>query len=150
MILCTEFVDVLKLSVTSGHHSSRVASRSFNSFFFCSTHHSDFFLICLSRSKIGKLDIIFLLGMYWCLKSNNRRCIKLVENPHIPDSSLNVLGTFSPNLLLDIKISLILQTTKSVTINKVPSFSSNTYLWHVFIFLHKKLQVKSLTTVNNF
>lgn len=119
-------------------------------FFFCSTHHSDFFLICLSRSKIGKLDIIFLLGMYWCLKSNNRRCIKLVENPHIPDSSLNVRGTFSPNLLLDIKISLILQTTKSVTINKVPSFSSNTYLWHVFIFLYKKLQVKSLTTVNNF
>lgn len=88
--------------------------------------------------------------MYWCLKSNNRRCIKLVENPHIPDLSLNVRGTFSPNLLLDIKISLILQTTKSVTINKVPSFSSNTYLWRVFIFLYKKLQVKSLTTVNNF
>lgn len=130
MILCTEFVDILKLSLTCGHHSSGVASRSFNSLivFFFLQHSSGFFLICLSRSKIGKSDIIFLLGMYLCLRYNNRRCIKLVENPHIPDSSLNVLGIFSPNLLLDLKISLILQTTQSVTINKVPSFSSNTYL----------------------
>lgn len=113
---------------------------------FCSTHHSGFALNCLSRSKLGKSDIIFLIGMYWCLKSNNLSCNKLVGNPHIPDLSLNVLGTFPPNLLLDIKISLILQT---LTINKVPSFSTNAYLWHVFIFLHKKTaSFKSLTIVN--
>lgn len=62
---------------------------------FCSTRHSVFSLILLSRSKIGKSDIIFLLSMYWCLKSNNLRCNKLVENPHNPDLSLNVLGAFS-------------------------------------------------------